>query len=134
MAGNYTEHYQLSQWQPQDRVLRTEFNQDNARLDAAIRAAVPAGTIALWSGAASAVPTGWALCDGQNGTPDLRGRFVVGAGGEAYAVGDTGGAATEELSAYSHTGGSVFGTFYAYDAVSHDNRPPFYALCFIMKL
>ena len=133
MAGNYTQHYQLSQWQPQDRVLRTEFNQDNARLDAAIRAAVPAGTIALWSGAASAIPTGWALCDGQNGTPDLRGRFVVGAGGD-YAVGDTGGAATEELSAYSHTGGSVFGTFYAYDAVSHDNRPPFYALCFIMKL
>ncbi len=133
MAGNYTEHYQLSQWQPQDRVLRTEFNQDNARLDGAIRAAVPAGTIALWSGAASAIPTGWALCDGQNGTPDLRGRFVVGAGGD-YAVGDTGGAATEELSAYSHTGGSVFGTFYAYDAVSHDNRPPYYALCFIMKL
>ena len=133
MAGNYTEHYQFSQWQPQDRVLRTEFNQDNARLDGAIRAAVPAGTIALWSGAASAIPTGWALCDGQNGTPDLRGRFVVGAGGD-YAVGDTGGAATEELSAYSHTGGCVFGTFYAYDAVSHDNRPPYYALCFIMKL
>ena len=36
MAGNYTEHYQLSQWQPQDRVLRTEFNQDNARLDSAL--------------------------------------------------------------------------------------------------
>ena len=37
MAGNYTEHYQLSQWQPQDRVLRTEFNQDNARIDAALK-------------------------------------------------------------------------------------------------
>ena len=36
MAGNYTEHYQLSQWQPQDQVLRTEFNQDNARLDGAL--------------------------------------------------------------------------------------------------
>ena len=36
MAGNYTEHYQLSQWQPQDRVLRTEFNQDNAKLDGAL--------------------------------------------------------------------------------------------------
>ena len=36
MAGNYTQHYQLSQWQPQDRVLRTEFNQDNARLDGAL--------------------------------------------------------------------------------------------------
>ena len=36
MAGNYTQHYQLSQWQPQDRVLRTEFNQDNAKLDGAL--------------------------------------------------------------------------------------------------
>ena len=38
MAGSYTEHYQLSQRQPQDRVLRTEFNQDNARLDGALHA------------------------------------------------------------------------------------------------
>ena len=38
MAGSYTEHYQLSQWQPQDRVLRTEFNQDNAKLDGALHA------------------------------------------------------------------------------------------------
>ena len=51
---------------------------------------VPKGTIVIWSGAATAIPSGWALCDGQNGTPDLRDRFVVGASGE-YAVGDTGG-------------------------------------------
>ena len=39
----------------------------------------PSGGIIVWSGAANAIPTGWALCDGQNGTPDLRGRFVMGA-------------------------------------------------------
>ena len=133
MATNHTTNYQLCQWEATDKVLRTDFNADNQKIDAALKAAVPAGLIAAWSGAASAVPAGWALCDGSNGTPDLRGRFLVGAGGD-YAVGDTGGAATEELNAYSHTGGSVFGTFYAYDAVSHDNRPPYYALCFIMKL
>ncbi len=134
MAGNYTEHYQLSQWQPQDRVLRTEFNQDHAKLDGAIAAAVPAGVIALWHGLASAIPAGWALCDGQNGTPDLRGRFVVGAGGEAYAVGDTGGAATDTLSKQDRTGGSVLGTMYIHTAQTHENRPPYYALCYIMRL
>lgn len=50
--------------------------------------AVPPGGIIMWSG--ETVPAGWALCDGQNGTPDLRGRFVLGASG-GYSVGDTGG-------------------------------------------
>ena len=54
--------------------------------------------------------------------------------GGDYAVGATGGAATEELASYNHTSGSVFGTIYAYTATPHDNRPPYYALCYIMKL
>ncbi len=41
-------------------------------------ALVPAGTIVMWAG--SSVPSGWAICDGSNGTPDLRGRFIVCAG------------------------------------------------------
>lgn len=52
---------------------------------------IPTGLIAMWSGAINAVPAGWALCNGSNGTPDLRDRFVVGAG-STYAVGNTGGA------------------------------------------
>ena len=41
---------------------------------------VPVGTIGIWSGAITTIPDGWQLCDGTNNTPDLRGRFVVGAG------------------------------------------------------
>lgn len=57
--------------------------------DAAEGYTVPSGTIVMWKGSVSDVPAGWKLCDGANGTPDLRGRFVVGAsalGGE-YSVG-----------------------------------------------
>lgn len=57
---------------------------------------VPAGIIAMWSGSATAVPDGWLLCNGQNGAPDLRDRFIVGAGG-GYTVGAKGGAATVAL-------------------------------------
>lgn len=38
----------------------------------------PSGGIIIWSGAADAVPSGWVLCNGEHGTPDLRGRFVLG--------------------------------------------------------
>lgn len=39
---------------------------------------LPIGGIMIWSGAVNSIPSGWALCDGSNNTPDLRGRFVVG--------------------------------------------------------
>ncbi len=47
--------------------------------------------IAMFSGATTAIPLGWALCDGTGGLPDLRDRFLVGAG-STYAVAATGGA------------------------------------------
>ena len=66
------------------------------------------GMILLWSGASNAIPSGFVLCDGNNSTPDLRDRFVVGAG-NSYNVGATGGASTVTLStsqipAHSHSG------------------------------
>ena len=57
---------------------------------------VPAGIICMWSGAATAIPAGWFLCNGSNGTPNLQNKFIVGAGG-TYAVGATGGATTAAL-------------------------------------
>lgn len=58
---------------------------------------LPAGVIVMWSGSLATIPAGWFLCDGANGTPNLRDRFVVGAG-STYAVGNAGGAATVTLS------------------------------------
>lgn len=68
---------------------------------------IPVGGIIMWSGAINAIPTGWRLCDGGGGTPDLRDRFVVGAG-SGYAVGARGGNANVTLSvnqmpSHSHT-------------------------------
>lgn len=53
-------------------------------------ALIPTGLIAMWSGNVVDIPAGWALCDGAGGRPDLRNRFIVGAG-DTYAVGNTGG-------------------------------------------
>jgi microcystin-dependent protein len=52
----------------------------------------------MWNSTAASIPVGWQLCNGSNGTPDLRGQFVVGAGG-SYTPGDTGGANSVTLSA-----------------------------------
>ena len=61
----------------------------------------PTGGIIMWSGSTSSVPDGWRLCDGGGGTPDLRNRFVVGAG-SSYAVDATGGSADSTLPSHSH--------------------------------
>lgn len=64
---------------------------------------VPTGMIAPWSGSIVAIPAGWALCNGSGGTPDLRDRFIIGAGA-SQAVGATGGAYTTDTSgAHTHT-------------------------------
>jgi len=105
--------------------------------------------IVIWSGAIVDIPDGWTLCDGTNGTPDLRDRFVVGAGG-AYSPGDTGGAATHThqftLPNHSHAipPGNDIGAGPGYDETTTmatvsgtsdpaSHLPPYYALCFIMK-
>lgn len=116
----------------------------------------PPGGIIEWSGAVVDIWPGWHLCDGTNGTPDLRDRFVVGAG-STYAVGTTGGEAThtlttDEMPAHAHSysgisegGGTIaaepspYGSYpkttgSAGGGEAHENRPPFYALAYIMRL
>ena len=61
------------------------------------------GMILLWSGSIASIPSGWALCNGSNGTPDLRDRFIVGAG-STYAVDATGGSADAIVVSHTHTG------------------------------
>jgi hypothetical protein len=63
---------------------------------------VPSGIISLWSGSIASIPSGWVICDGTNGTPDLRNKFVVGAG-STYAVGATGGSADAIAVSHTHT-------------------------------
>lgn len=92
-----------------DNYLRAGFSfirqnyDDTQALSTALTTRVPAGIIVMWSGSSASIPSGWVLCDGSNGTPDLRNRFVVGAT-STYAVGATGGATS--TSATTGTGGS----------------------------
>lgn len=50
---------------------------------------VPSGAIIMWSGSIASIPSGWALCNGANGTPDLRNRFVIGSSSDVSGVSNT---------------------------------------------
>ena len=156
--------------------LSTEVTQEGTPLNKALFDKIqalltPRGLICMWSG--SEVPTGWYLCNGENGTPDLRNRFVVGAG-DSYAIGNMGGSndvtlTTANLPAHSHNtkvkttsqdiynsgNGNILTGRWNYDTelhlnsggdynftvntsntgsgTAHENRPPYYALAYIMK-
>ena len=62
---------------------------------------VPSGFIGMWSGTISTIPSGWYLCNGSNGTPDLRDKFVIGASADNVGV-----AKTNITGSYTQTGGS----------------------------
>ena len=155
---------------------------------------LPTGVIVMWSGAISAIPSGWHLCDGNNGTPNLTGKFVVHAdadSGGTYAPNATGGSdsvalSESELPSHTHSvsglstssagehthtmnhqinktgggGGTVSNAVTTAEGVTvninnnsagahthtisgtlgstgsgtaHENRPPYYALAYIMK-
>ena len=68
--------------------------------------ALPSGVIVMWSGSVASIPTGWLLCNGSSGTPDLRNRFIVGAG-STYNPGTTGGSADSIVVSHTHTATSV---------------------------
>jgi len=123
---------------------------------------VPQNTIIMWHGAIGSIPAGWTLCDGTEGTPDLRDRFLLGAGGDRNPA-DVGGSDewTVNLGGVHDHGGDVpaSGAVQAVEtddapdtnvsAVSHQHAivqepahqhtitgvlPPYYAAVFIMKL
>ena len=68
---------------------------------------IPSGAIIMWSGTLATIPSGWALCDGTNGTPDLRDRFICSVG-TSEDPGTTGGAnsyalSTSQLPSHTHS-------------------------------
>jgi hypothetical protein len=72
----------------------------------AVGTTIPSGLISIWSGAIGAIPSGWFLCDGTNGTPNLLNMFVVGAG-STYSVGGTGGSTDAIVVSHTHTATST---------------------------
>ena len=80
----------------------TSSNTNTLATTAFVQNILPTGGIIMWSGASTAIPYGWHLCDGTNSTPDLRGQFVIGAGG-TYAVSATGGSANAIVVSHSHS-------------------------------
>jgi len=93
---------------------------------------VPPGVIVAWSGALASIPSGWLLCDGNNGTPNLIDRFLQGITTSTTAPGTTGGA-------HSITIGT--NGFYAdgqtmkqcTQGATFNNRPKYYEVAWIMK-
>jgi microcystin-dependent protein len=92
---------------PAGRVLGTTAENTWDAIDPVTIGGVPRGVIVAFHG--STIPGGWAVCDGSNGTPNLKDRFILGAG-TAYAAGSDGGEAAVTLSAaqsgvpaHSHT-------------------------------
>jgi hypothetical protein len=71
-----------------------------------VRSIIPTGVILMWSGSVATIPSGWVLCNGSNSTPDLRNRFIVGAG-STYNPGNTGGSANATLVSHNHTATSI---------------------------
>jgi len=157
------------------------YSEGGVTYNATLNQIIPTGVIMMWSGSIASVPSGWALCNGANGTPDLRDRFIVGAG-NTYGVSSVGGSETVTLSvnqmpSHNHQDNSWFDRV-AYDATypfntsrngiaatrtaggtwsnvggngnnnagvqtynfpsgggqAHENRPPYYALAYIIKL
>ena len=142
------------------KFLRANNGADPTFETVSISGGVPSGGIIIWSGAANAIPTGYVLCDGNNSTPNLQGRFIVGYSSNGdYPVNGTGGSetvslteaqmpshvhhiyiATDSSGPYGHAYASgnnnsqgAIATTSKGSGNAHENRPPYYALCYIMK-
>lgn len=89
-------------------------------------ATIPANIVIIWSGTTLNVPSGWLLCDGTNGTPDLRNRFVVGAG-NTYALNATGGNKDAQLVSHSHSA-STNTSSHTHAYVHNDSSPNSYTI------
>lgn len=106
--NNFTAKDSLASGNANKRVRGTEFDAEFNAISVAIstKSEFVAGMIMMWSGSIGSIPVGFALCDGTSGTPDLRDRFIVGAG-STFAVNATGGSADAVLPTHTHTATST---------------------------
>lgn len=123
---------------------------------------IPKGLISMWSGSVDEIPQGWALCNGQNNTPNLQGMFIVGYStlpGDYDTIGKKGGEekhplTIEELPDHDHGGVPLYmpdtdrggdRSFFSLDDQfgrtskvgenkPHENRPPYFVLAYIIKI
>jgi len=143
------------------RELKNQVAENVKDIKMQIEHAMPKGSIVLWSGSIDDIPEGWRLCDGSDGAPDLRNRFVVGAGGE-LGTNVMGGSDQHEhkVEVADHTltlkeipinrvsrffcQQGFYGQLFITSAANGHNHdascmrashlPPYYALCFIVKV
>ena len=125
---------------------------------------IPSGAILMWHGLIADIPSGWVICNGNNGTPNLLGRFVEGvatastnpgitggdnsptvslAGGHRHSVPRTGasnytvgsGSGSADAASYQHTHAmSDTGNISNHRHTIANGRPLYYTIAFIMKI
>jgi len=91
---------------------------------------VPPGVIVAWSGVLSSIPSGWLLCDGNNGTPNLIDRFLQGITTSSTNPGATGGSHTKTVNGSWTFAGD---TTTRVAGFTIDIRPKYYEVAWIMK-
>lgn len=107
------------------------------------------GCIGMWCGSVGSIPSGWFLCDGTHGTPDLRDKFILGSG-LSFSPGNNGGSVNHDHSftsnGHTHTESAGAGVASGLGIVnvsdsevvtgtsdSGSSLPPYYSLCYLMK-
>ncbi len=145
---------------PSTTISSGQLNQNFDDLLSAINTAMPSGAVIMWDDLISNIPAGWYICDGNNGTKNLGGKVIVGAGqGSGLTnriLGDVGGEESHvltvaELARHRHntlmhaghsysnsgngvdTGSATEYTDYIGSDAAHNNMQPFTVLAFIRK-
>lgn len=146
--------------------LNKHFTELQNRIEELEKQMVPKGTIVAWfpTPGNNNPPSGWQICNGAMGTPDLKDRFIVGAG-SSYQTGDKGGLSSivlneKNLPPHTHTINNIYNAQHVNDAfwttgdvhkgmgvslepattvskgegTAIENRPPFFALIYIIKI
>ena len=115
----------------------------DAATKAYVDAAIPVGGIIMWYGALIDIPSNWQLCDGSaissgplfgvgNNTPDLTNRFIIGA--DSSLIPNTTGGSSNNGATIGSVQEGTNSFIQVVTNINVDNRPPYYALAYIMRI